>query len=123
MEVFVLPNKIDTCTCSIIHQEIVDKVTAERLDHAISVKLSELFKMFADPTRIKLLNALYISEMCVCDLAACLNMTHSAISHQLRLLKMYNLVKSRKEGKVVYYSLADSHVTDILNKGLEHVNE
>lgn len=118
-----MPNKIDTCSCTIIHQEVVEQAVANMLDHKTSLKLSELFKMFADPTRIKLLNALYISEMCVCDIAACLNMTHSAISHQLRLLKMYNLVKSRKEGKVVYYSLADSHVTDILSIGLEHTNE
>ncbi|WP_069997156.1 ArsR/SmtB family transcription factor [Cellulosilyticum sp. I15G10I2] len=118
-----LANKIDLCSCTIIHQDVVERATAEMQDHEISIKLSELFKLFADPTRIKLLNALYISEMCVCDIAACLNMTHSAISHQLRLLKMYNLVKSRKEGKVVYYSLADSHVTDILSKGLEHINE
>ena len=118
-----MPGKIETCSCSIIHQDIVDKVNAEKLDHEISRKLSELFKMFADSSRIKVLNALYLSEMCVCDLASCLNMTHSAVSHQLRLLKMYNLVKSRKDGKVVYYSLADSHVTDILNKGLEHIYE
>lgn len=101
----------------------MDKASAEIQNNEISTKLSELFKMFADPTRIKLINALYISEMCVCDLAACLGMTHSAISHQLRLLKIYNLVKSRKEGKIVYYSLADAHVTDLLNIGLEHVNE
>ncbi len=119
----ILPNKIDTCSCTIIHHEVVDRASAQMQDHEISVKLSELFKMFADPTRIKLLSALYISEMCVCDIAACLNMTHSAISHQLRLLKMYNLVRSRKDGKVVYYSLADSHVTSILSKGLEHINE
>ncbi len=118
-----MSGKVDTCSCTVIHQEIVDKAAAEIQGHEVSIKLSEFFKMFSDPTRVKLLNALYISEMCVCDIAACLNMTHSAISHQLRLLKMYNLVKSRKEGKIVYYSLADSHVTDILHKGLEHINE
>ncbi|MDF2614918.1 MAG: transcriptional regulator, ArsR family [Clostridia bacterium] len=123
MEVVILPDKLEICSCTVIHQEVVDKAANEMPSNEISIKLSELFKMFADPTRIKLISALYISEMCVCDLAASLSMTHSAISHQLRLLKMYNLVKSRKEGKIVYYSLADSHVTDLLNIGLEHINE
>lgn len=115
--------KIDTCSCTIIHQDVVENATQNMFSAELSTKLSELFKMFSDPTRIKLLNALFISEMCVCDLAACLNMTQSAVSHQLRLLKMYNLVKFRKEGKVVYYSLSDDHITHILNIGLEHVTE
>lgn len=118
-----MPSKLEICSCTVIHQDVVDAASHQMLSNEVSAKLSELFKMFADPTRIKLLNVLYISEMCVCDLAACLNMTQSAISHQLRLLKLYNLVKARKDGKVVYYSLADSHVTDILDKGLEHINE
>ena len=118
-----MPNKLEICSCTVIHQEIVDQAVREMQSTEISTKLSELFKMFSDPTRIKLINALYISEMCVCDLAACLGMTHSAISHQLRLLKIYNLVKSRKEGKIVYYALADSHITALLNIGLEHINE
>jgi DNA-binding transcriptional ArsR family regulator len=123
MEVVIMPSKLEICSCTVIHQDVVDAASHQMLNNEVSAKLSELFKMFADPTRIKLLNVLYISEMCVCDLAACLNMTQSAISHQLRLLKLYNLVKARKDGKVVYYSLADSHVTDILDKGLEHINE
>ncbi len=123
MEVKKLPSKLETCSCTIIHEEVVEKVTQQMLKEELSIKLSELFKMFSDPTRVRLLSALFISEMCVCDLAASLNMTHSAVSHQLRLLKMYNLVKGRKEGKVVYYSLADDHITHILNIGLEHVQE
>ena len=118
-----MTQKIDTCTCTIIHEDIVQAAYEAMLPLETTSSLAELFKIFGDATRIRILNALKCSEMCVCDLAACLNMTHSAISHQLRVLKAYNLVKARKEGKVVYYSLADSHVTAILNTGLEHINE
>ncbi len=118
-----MSQKIDTCTCTIIHEDVVQAAYKTMLPADTITSLSELFKIFGDPTRIKILNALKYSEMCVCDLAACLSMTHSAISHQLRVLKAYNLVKPRKEGKVVYYSLADLHVTAILNTGLEHINE
>ncbi|HHV65205.1 MAG TPA: helix-turn-helix transcriptional regulator [Peptococcaceae bacterium] len=85
--------------------------------------LAELFKVFGDTTRIKILWALSESEMCVCDLAFLLNMTQSAISHQLRLLKQSRLVKNRKEGKVVFYSLADEHVKLIFKQALTHVLE
>ena len=118
-----MPEKIDTCSCTVIHEDLVQAARKQMLPADVTSSLAQLFKIFGDPTRIHMLNALKVSEMCVCDLAACLNMTHSAISHQLRVLKAYNLVKSRKEGKVVYYSLADMHVHAILNTGLEHVNE
>ena len=85
--------------------------------------VSDLFKMFADSTRIKIISALVNEEMCVCDIAALLNMNQSAISHQLRSLRQTKLVKYRREGKVVYYSLDDDHVRDILNTGLAHVGE
>jgi ArsR family transcriptional regulator len=83
--------------------------------------LANLYKAFSDPTRVKILWALHCHEMCVCDLAVLLNMTKSAISHQLRSLRMGNLVKFQKQGKVVYYSLADDHVKDIFEKGFEHI--
>lgn len=83
--------------------------------------LSDFFKVLGDSTRVKIMWALDESEMCVCDLAVLLNMTKSAISHQLKLLRTANLVKYRKEGKVVFYSLSDNHVKDILEKGLEHI--
>lgn len=118
-----MSHKTDSCTCTIIHQDLVQAAANQMLPPELIHSLAELFKIFGDPTRIKLLNALKCSEMCVCDLAACLGMTHSAISHQLRVLKAYNLVKARRQGKVVYYTLADSHVTAILNTGLEHINE
>lgn len=85
--------------------------------------LAELFKVFGDPTRIRILYALAKQELCVCDIAETLGMTQSAISHQLRVLKQLHLVKYRREGKIVFYSLADSHVSTILAQGLEHVRE
>lgn len=85
--------------------------------------LADLFKIFGDPTRIKILYALSESEMCVCDIAQRLNMTQSAISHQLKILKQSKLVKNRREGKTVFYSLADGHVKTIMRHGLDHVQE
>lgn len=118
-----MAEKTDDCSCTVIHEELVEKASKVVLTNDVASSLANLFKNFADPTRVRILSALSASEMCVCDLAACLGMTQSAISHQLRVLKAYNLVKPRKEGKVVYYSLADSHVNAILYTGLEHVNE
>ena len=85
--------------------------------------LADFFKIFGDTTRIKKLYVLLCSEMCVCDLAQILNMTQSAISHQLRVLKQMDLVKSRREGKTIFYSLADGHITTILSQGLDHIQE
>lgn len=85
--------------------------------------LAELFKVFGDSTRIRILFALFESEFCVCDLAATLNMTQSAISHQLKILKQSKLVKSRREGKSIFYSLADDHVRTIIAQGSEHIEE
>ncbi|MDR1706240.1 MAG: metalloregulator ArsR/SmtB family transcription factor, partial [Clostridiales bacterium] len=86
-------------------------------------KLAGLYKMFSDPTRVKILWALHCRRMCVCDLAVLLGMTKSAISHQLKSLRLTNLVKYEKQGKVVYYSLADEHVEDIFEKGFAHIHE
>jgi len=85
--------------------------------------LAELFKIFSDSTRVKILWALDESELCVCDISVLLNMTQSAISHQLKVLKQVNLVKSRREGKIVYYSLSDDHVKNIFNQGMIHISE
>lgn len=85
--------------------------------------LADFYKVFGDVTRIKILCALFQSESCVCCLAEAIGMTQSAVSHQLRVLKQMKLVKNRKEGKTVYYSLADSHIQSILNQGLEHITE
>ena len=109
------------CNCNVIHHEIIDSVKeAMPLDEHL-YDLAELFKVFGDTTRVKILYALYSSEMCVCDIAALLNMTQSAISHQLRVLKQARLVKYRKDGKVAYYSLDDEHIHKIFAQGLEHI--
>ena len=85
--------------------------------------LAELFKLFGDTTRIRILYVLFESEMCVCDIAELLHMTQSSISHQLRLLKQFKLVKNRRDGKTVYYSLADDHVRSIIGQGMDHIRE
>jgi ArsR family transcriptional regulator, lead/cadmium/zinc/bismuth-responsive transcriptional repressor len=114
---------IDRCDCNVIHQEIVDKVKENMPEDENLYDLAELFKVFGDTTRIKILYALYSSDMCVCDIAVLLNMTQSAISHQLRVLKQAKLVKYRKEGKIVFYSLDDEHVKMIFDQGLLHISE
>lgn len=111
------------CDCDVIHEEVVGRVREKMQSRESFDQLAGLYKMFSDGTRVQILWALECSEMCVCDLAVLLNMTKSAISHQLKSLRLSNLVKFRKEGKVVYYSLADDHVKDILDRGLEHINE
>ncbi len=116
-------DKIEQCDCVHIHQEIVDFVTADMPAEEKLYDLAELFKVFGDSTRIKILYVLFEKEMCVCDIAELLNMTQSAISHQLRVLKQSRLVKFRREGKTVYYSLADAHVHAIINQGMEHIDE
>jgi len=113
----------DRCDCNVIHQDIVDKARKGMPEEEKLYDLAELFKVFGDTTRIKILYALSDSEMCVCDIAALLNMTQSAISHQLRVLKQARLVKFRRDGKVVYYSLDDEHVKHIFDQGLVHINE
>ncbi len=107
----------------VIHQEILDKVNELLPMDEELYDLAEFFKVFADSTRIKILHALSISEMCVYDLAAILGVTQSAVSHQLRTLKQMRLVKFRREGKIIYYSLADTHIELILKQGFEHINE
>lgn len=113
----------ETCSSTVIHHDVVEKVVAHMLDDELLQNLAGFFKLFGHPTRVRMLQALLISEMCVCDLSYALNMTQSAISHQLRLLKDANLVKSRKAGKSVYYSLSDNHISGIINEGLTHVQE
>ena len=116
-------NGVERCDYSHIHQEIVDKVERTMPEDEILYDLAELFKIFGDSTRIKILYVLFESEMCVCDIAQLLGMTQSAISHQLRALKQSKLVKYRREGKTVFYSLADGHVRTILGQGMEHIAE
>lgn len=111
------------CDCDVIHEDVVNSVRKQFAPKEEFDRMATLYKMFADPTRVKILYALELNELCVCDLASLLNMTKSAISHQLKSLRLSNLVRFRKEGQIVYYSLADSHVKDILDKGFEHIRE
>jgi len=118
-----MENNIETCSCSTIHEDIVEQVRKSIPQEETLYDLAELFKVFGDSTRIKILCVLFETEMCVCDIAELLNMTQSAISHQLRVLKNARLVKYRKEGKVVFYSLDDEHVKQIFDQGLIHIKE
>jgi len=111
------------CDCDVIHADVVESVRGRMPAEKELSDLSVFFKILGDRTRAKIIWALDESEMCVCDLAFLLNMTKSAISHQLRLLRQENLVKNRRDGKVVFYSLADDHIKDIFEKGHEHIKE
>lgn len=115
--------EIDQCNCTVVHESVIERVKELMPPEESLYDLAELFKVFGDSTRIKILCALFEAEMCVCDIAALLDMTQSAISHQLRVLKQAKLVKNRREGKVVYYSLDDDHVKSIFDQGLNHINE
>lgn len=106
-----------------LHEDVVRRAEAEMPEEGALFDLAELFKVFGDSTRIRILYLLFESEMCVCDIAQLLGMTQSAISHQLQVLKKSKLVKYRRQGKTVFYSLADAHVRAIIGQGMEHISE
>ena len=114
---------VECCDFLHAHEEVVEAVRRKLPGEDTLYDLTELVRIFGDSTRIRILYVLFEAEMCVCDIAALLGMTQSAISHQLRALKNARLVKSRREGKTVFYALADDHVKTIINQGLEHVSE
>lgn len=114
---------VDVCSAHIKHDDDVNHVLKNMPESMVLENLSELFKVLGDVTRVRILWALSMQELCVCDLTAVMGMTQSAISHQLRLLKSAKLVRSRREGRSVYYSLADTHVSLLFSQGLEHVKE
>lgn len=118
-----LPELLEELAYIHAHQDIIDRVNAEMPDEGVLYDLAELFKIFGDSTRIRILYVLSEAEMCVYDIARLLNMTQSAISHQLRALKQAKLVKYRRDGKTMFYSLADGHVKTILSQGMDHVCE
>ena len=111
------------CRCEELHPERIAHAGGQMPSDEELFGLADLFKIFADSTRIRILYVLYDSELCVCDIAALLGMTISAISHQLRTLKQARLVKSRRDGKTIFYSLADDHVKTIIHQGLDHISE
>ena len=116
-----MANEQYNCDCEVIHMDVVEHVHEMMPPDKDFLDLTTLYKAFSDHTRVKILWALNCHEMCVCDLAVLLGMTKSAISHQLKTLRLSNLVKYRKHGKVVYYSLSDEHVRDVFDKGFEHI--
>lgn len=114
---------VECCEQIQVHEDLVNTARAQLPEEDTLYDLAEVFKVFGDSTRIKILYVLFEAEMCVCDIAQLLNMNQSAISHQLRILKQFRLVKSRRDGKQVFYSLDDEHVHSILNQGMEHLTE
>ncbi|MBP1561240.1 MAG: helix-turn-helix transcriptional regulator [Oscillospiraceae bacterium] len=118
-----MEKEIETCTEEAEHPEVVKAVSEKLPDIELLYDVAELFKVFGDSTRVRILCALFESEMCVCDIASVLEMNQSAISHQLRVLKQARLVKYRREGKTVYYSLADDHIQTIFYQAFEHIME
>jgi len=114
---------MERCDCNVIHEETVKRVASVMPEETELYDLAELFKVFGDLTRMKILCALIESEMCVCDLANLLNMTQSSVSHQLRVLKQARLVRYKRVGKIVYYSIDDEHVKYIFDLGLTHLRE
>ena len=114
---------LDQCECIHVHKELKEQILREIPEEKKLDDLAAFFKVFGDVTRLRILYALLCSEMCVCDLAQILDMTQSAISHQLRILKQMALVKNRREGKTIFYSLSDGHIATILSQGMEHIEE
>ena len=113
----------NVCSVEFIHNDTVEATKNKLLSSEQYIELAALIKLFGDPTRLRILHALEQNELCVCDIASLLGLTKSAVSHQLKDLKLSNLVKFRKEGQTVYYSLADSHVKTLIDIGYEHITE
>ena len=116
-------NDVECCDFYQVHEDVVRTVRDKMPDEDVLYDLAEVFKVFGDSTRIKILYVLSESEMCVCDIAQLLNTNQSASTHQLRILKQNQLVKSRRDGRAVFYSLADGHVKTIMSQGMEHILE
>lgn len=114
---------VECCDSVCVHDELLRKVNEQMPREEELYDLAELFKVFGDSTRIRILFVLFEAEVCVCDLAEALHMTQSAVSHQLKILKQAKLVNSRRDGKSVFYSLADAHVRTVIGQGLEHIRE
>lgn len=111
------------CDCEVIHEDIVNKVKKNMLNEEVLLMMADFYKAFSDSTRVKIIDAIYENELCVCDISVLLNMTKSAVSHQLKYLREMNLIKARKAGKEVYYSLADKHVKEVFEISKEHILE
>ena len=119
----IYEKNVPSCECEELHSDIIEKKREEMPDESTLYELSDFFKILGDSTRVKILFAIDGEPMCVCDIASLLGMTKSAVSHQLKVLRQSDLVKYRKKGKNVFYSLKDDHVRDIIEKALEHIKE
>lgn len=122
-DLFINNEAVPECEFQHAHKELVDKISAIMPGEEELCSLAELYKIFGDSTRIKILYALFEAELCVCDIAMLIGMSVSAVSHQLRVLKQARLVKYRREGKTIFYSLSDDHVRSIIGQGMEHIEE
>lgn len=118
-----MSQELERCEYLYVHEDVVQRVTSQMPEDEELYDLAELFKVFGDSTRIKILYALFEAELCVCDIAQLLRLTQTAVSHQLKVLKLNKLVSSRREGKNVFYALADDHVRRIIDQGMEHIGE
>ena len=118
-----MSQELERCEYLYVHEDVVQRVTSQMPEDEELYDLAELFKVFGDSTRIKILYALFEAELCVCDIAQLLRLTQTAVSHQLKVLKLNKLVSSRREGKNVIYALADDHVRRIIDQGMEHIGE
>lgn len=116
-------NSRKECDCEVLHSDVVNKAKASMISEEILLDISDFYKALSDSTRLKIINLLEKNELCVCDISALINMTKSAVSHQLKNLKDMNIVKSRRNGKEVWYTLADHHVTEVFDVSLEHILE
>lgn len=116
-----MENNQDLCQITCVHEEVVEEVITKLPQDEQLIDLADFFKSFADVTRIKMIAALQESELCVCDLANVIGLSQSAVSHQLRVLRQQRLVKYKKVGKIVYYSLDDEHVSEVMKQGLSHI--
>ena len=116
-----MTEELDRCEIEYVNQDMVRQAQAQLLDSLTASRLAELFRALGDATRVRIISALSAGELCVCDLAATLSMSQSAISHQLRLLRQLHLVRRRREGQIVYFALDDEHVSTLFAEGLDHV--
>lgn len=112
---------VDACESLVVNEAMVKQIGENKLADDVINRMADLFKAFSDPTRLRIIHALHQSELCVCDISAVLQMSQSAVSHQLRYLRNLHLVKRRKQGKMMYYSLEDEHITTLFAQGLEHI--
>ncbi|MDR3553103.1 MAG: metalloregulator ArsR/SmtB family transcription factor [Clostridia bacterium] len=111
------------CNCTMIHEDVIERARRESADDDTLYYMSEFFRMFCDSTRLRIISALMLSEMCVCDLSALSGMSQSVISHHLKILRQARVIKFRRDGKVVYYSICDEHIRLIFDQGLTHILE